>query len=157
MSLPNLLTSLGARRDPGDAMAWFLRTGWFDRFRFGMSWEKRQEEALNALLHATPLPWFVAADELDEQGWEVVDKHTRRLPQDLCAGTFLSTPPISYGNWLLYSAREPQALEGMPDPFRAPITDLCEFLAGRGIDILVASWPDDVEWRIISTTGEIRN
>ena len=148
MSLEERLKTLGAKQDPAAPWAWSIENRWLDRLRFKNSWVKRQEEFLEEIFHSTSLPWFVAAEDLAEEGWEVIDEMTRRLPANYCAWAFLNTAPITYGGWVLYSAPESKPVSHMPDPFRKTPTMIRSWLAEQQISILVASWPDDLQWKV---------
>jgi hypothetical protein len=148
MSLEDRLKSLGATQDPADPWGWSMDHRWLDRFRFEKPFEKRQEEFLEEVFHASNLPWFVAAEDLAEEGWDIVDEMTRRLPANYCAWAFLNTAPITYGGWLLYSAAESKPVSHMPDPFRKPQAMIRSWLGEQQISILVASWPDDMQWKV---------
>lgn len=143
------LYALGARQDEDHGPRWAVGSRWLETFRFGSTWPQRQEAILEELFHATNLPWFLTAEDLaNENDWLVIDKLTRRLPDNLCAWALLNTPPIPYGNWLLYAAPELKIMNEIPDPFRTAGNEVRAWLDHHQISILIASWPDDVDWAL---------
>lgn len=148
-SLGERLYALGARQDEDLDLKWSAGSRWFETFRFGSTWRQRQETILEELFHATNLPWFLTAEDLaTEDDWLVIDQLTRRLPKNLCAKALLNTPPIPYGNWLLYAACEPKTMHEIPDPFRTAENEVRTWLDYHKIAILIASWPDNVDWAL---------
>lgn len=148
-SLRECLYSLGARRNEDLGLKWAVGSRWFETIRFGSTWPQRQETILEELFHATNLPWFLTAEDLaTDDDWIVIDQLTRRIPKNLCAWAFLNTPPIPEGNWLLYAAPEPKTMREIPDPFRTSGSNFRAWLDEHKISILVASWPDDVDWAL---------
>ena len=118
-----------------------------ESLRFRSRWKERQEQILKELFHATRHPWFISADDLPE-GWPTAAEATARLPDDPDAQAFLNTAPITYGAWHLYAAPGPRPIVDLPDAFRRPAAEVHTWLARNAVDILVASWHDDVDWRI---------
>jgi len=155
-SLVERLYSLGARQDGNHGPKWAAGSRWFETIRFGSTWPQRQETILEELFHATNLPWFLTSEDLaTENDWPVIDQLTGRIPDSLCAQAFLSTPPIPYGNWLLYAGPEPKTMHEIPDPFRTAGNEVRAWLDYHKISILIASWPDDVDWALYISPGII--
>jgi hypothetical protein len=78
--------------------------------------------------------------------WEACGGHTWRLPKSLDLGE----PHTAYwlfalGNWTIVVGS--RGMEGgQPDPFRCDDLELLAWMMDRGAEVLVATWPDAVDW-----------
>jgi hypothetical protein len=151
--LQDELTAAGAKPVAGSPDLFDLGSDSLFRPRAHESWAERQEAALEALLHSSQLPWYLVPAWAEDSitTWSEVAPGTWRLPTGLCAWAVLNQPGNDEGGWLLYSAAAPVPADFMPDVWRAPVEELRDCLGANSVVAMLASWPDDLQWRLLVT------
>lgn len=154
MKLKRLLDvaeELGARRASEQHAVFRLSAGLF-RWHVGA----RQTAFLAELLEVdASLYWTLEEPpgEFDSQvAWPQVTERVWTAPAGVPAGE-LRRRWLYTGNWMVFIGRSPTISIPWIDPFRTPPDRLVEFLRTAGLDFLLASFHDDLDWRIAFGTA----
>ena len=152
MILRTHLINVGAQPVADNPDVFDLRSGIRQRIRTGQPWHKRQEEALEAVLHSTSLPWYFVSGWEDELiPWKQVASRTWQIPNGLCAWAILNQPEVGEGQWAMYAASLPVSQNEIPELLRISVPELHRWVSNHQVVAILASHPDNLDWRLAVT------
>ena len=150
--LHRLLETYGARRLSQLYSIYELRRALWPPFFRTVQLHKRQLEFLDAV---RSLPWqaFVHTGEDPAEwssgvAWVRASHDTWVIPLELSSELLLDGV-LAPGAWQLYLGANSVDPGPLPDLFRSNLDDICEFVAGHSIPVLIDAWHDNSEWRVV--------